>query len=377
MDILSLGKASKALKQIKNLDEEIVGKKAESHFITVDERLDWIEAQAGKLHADRTLQVDLSKGMFTNTELADGKIQLKVIAKHLDKGTTNMAQGATVISVKGMYTTQGVSSPGNLFDGDTNTYAYSKENISEVIFKLSHKIKPYQFQVTQDSRTGIVSTSISIFAYNEDTGIWDTLTTNKNFVGYQMNTLALDVVTENVYDQFKYESNGSSSTGSPTQVRLNEIKVFAIEDVSEYMASGSYESPVIDLGEGWQDTKIIDVVKQINTGTTDCITDISTSTDGINFTLYETLASQQARYVKIRTTLSATPLPVEVNTYEFNQPVENKVALNDYVLADGDLRLKTEYSYTTEEVSIEAEGKIIKTTIPASLFNKINSLEVM
>lgn len=228
MDILSLGKASKALKQIKNLDEEIVGKKAESHFITVDERLDWIEAQAGKLHSDRTLQVDLSKGTFKDTELVDGNIQLK--------------------------------------------------------------------------------------------------------------------------------SSGLSAL--------------------TYLPSGTYESPVIDLGEGWHKTKIIDVVKQINTGTTDCVTDICTSTDGITFSPYESLANQQARYVKIRATLSANPLPTEVNTYEFNQPAGNKVALNEYVLADGDLRLKTDYSYTSEDVFNESDGKIIKTRIPASLFNKINTLEV-
>jgi hypothetical protein len=226
MDILSLGKASKVLRTIQNLNDQVVAPLAESRFPTVDARLDWLEGQASQLKAENSLQVDLSKGTFTNTELVNGKIQLKTI------------------------------------------------------------------------QTG------------------------------------------------------------------------------QYQPSGTYESPILDLGEGWYETKAFDLTKVINVGSTNTTFEISTSIDGVTFSAYASLVMQQSRYVKIRASLSSTPLPAEVNTYQYNQPAENKVTLNEYVLADGDIKLKKDYTYTSEDVSVDVEGKIIQTYIPKTLFKSLNTLEV-
>lgn len=77
MDIISLGKASKVLRDIKQVDDEIVAKKAESRFINVDARLDWIEQQASNIMAENSHEVDLTRNTFQDTELANGSIQLK------------------------------------------------------------------------------------------------------------------------------------------------------------------------------------------------------------------------------------------------------------------------------------------------------------
>jgi hypothetical protein len=89
VDIISLGKASKVLRDIRALDQEVVEKKAEGRFLTVDARLDWLEAQASQVMAENTAEVDLSQKTFNGTQFKDGSIQLQEIGvdKYVGKGT--------------------------------------------------------------------------------------------------------------------------------------------------------------------------------------------------------------------------------------------------------------------------------------------------
>lgn len=79
MDVISYGKAKKTVEEIKHLDEEVIGKGAESHFKTIDHRLDWIESQEEKIYASTTLNVFLPEGEFINTEVTSGGLKLKEI----------------------------------------------------------------------------------------------------------------------------------------------------------------------------------------------------------------------------------------------------------------------------------------------------------
>ncbi|MCY8577121.1 hypothetical protein MOD24_14825 [Bacillus haynesii] len=79
MDIISLGKANKALKEMQELDQNVIGKKAESRFNSIDARLDWLEQQAAKMKAKSSWEVDLSKGVFDDTTLVDDRLQLKPV----------------------------------------------------------------------------------------------------------------------------------------------------------------------------------------------------------------------------------------------------------------------------------------------------------
>lgn len=76
MDISSFGKASKVIREIDNLNQKVIGEKAESHFLNVDARLDWIEAQAGSIITENTHDVDLTKGLFDQAETISGSVQL-------------------------------------------------------------------------------------------------------------------------------------------------------------------------------------------------------------------------------------------------------------------------------------------------------------
>lgn len=79
MEIISFSKASKVFQNIKQLNEMVVGEGAEGRFNSVDERLDWIEAQAANLQVKEIYEVDLNKGQFNDAEFKDGSIQLRQI----------------------------------------------------------------------------------------------------------------------------------------------------------------------------------------------------------------------------------------------------------------------------------------------------------
>ncbi|MBU5262135.1 hypothetical protein [Bacillus atrophaeus] len=79
MDIISLGKANKTIKEIQDLNKNIIGEEAESRFTSIDARIDWLEQQTAKLKAKSSKDVDLSKGVFEDTVITDGKLQLKPV----------------------------------------------------------------------------------------------------------------------------------------------------------------------------------------------------------------------------------------------------------------------------------------------------------
>lgn len=87
MDIISLGKASKVLRDIEKLDKQVVAEKAENRFTTVDGRLDYIESQISNIQGEAQYQVDLSKGTYEQTEFKEEAIQLQQISEGKYKPT--------------------------------------------------------------------------------------------------------------------------------------------------------------------------------------------------------------------------------------------------------------------------------------------------
>lgn len=510
MDIISYGKAGKALRDVKKLDEQVVAPLAESRFPTVDARLDWLEGQADKIKVENSLQVDLSKGTFTDTEFIDGKIKLTSINGNLYyfqkyNKLVQYVLNDFVYSSSDKMTITGA--PNYSFNSSTGAVTLSGSNITlgtgagqtpqGTVYTLSGNIlykhvSTWSGTVSSWQRT-IYKATISQTPVNQKGEFVETVT---GFDG-------------------QYPDNGIASDNY-WYVKENLVPF--------YKSIGSYESPTIDLGEGWHETKLVDVVKQVRSGGytnniiptmtsntapsgeasassingsswdawrgfdgtttawmsnaavawiaydfkepkkigkytisgdsttsrnpkkwtfegwdgsswvildqqeldyilgvsdvefmvdtpgfytkyrinillnngatnsaireikmmellpgTDSKLEISTSADGTTFNSYapvDPAAPAQGRYVKIRATLSSQPQPAEVNSYQFDQAAENKVTLNGFTEAAGDLKLKKNYSYALEDVSVEVEGKIIQTRIPRTQFSKIHTLEV-
>ncbi|SFJ65967.1 hypothetical protein SAMN02799624_05427 [Paenibacillus sp. UNC496MF] len=77
MDVISLGKGTQAVNKITDLDTNVIALQAEGRFPTVDARLDWLAGQANQIKQTTAVALQLEQGTFVNTELVNGKLQLK------------------------------------------------------------------------------------------------------------------------------------------------------------------------------------------------------------------------------------------------------------------------------------------------------------
>lgn len=376
MDILSLSKANKALKQIKQLDESVVAPLAEDRFPTVDARLDWLEGQAAKIKAENSKQLDLSQGIFTDTEPVNGKIQLKkigitktvsntnILLNNLNKTFTLSHSPSADLITYSMWIFDGNESN----SGDTSVLSSfplwvqinlkDPQNIKKMRFLLNGYGKPKEWSVLA-SEDGI----------------------NFDQLYYTNNETKVDIWVEvqNV-KPYKYIRLRFQSIRTGNRISMNEIEFYNEVVTDSYAAQGTWESPIIDLGEGWKGTKLVDIVNQIHTEATNVSFEIATSTDGISFTSYTTLDPNnppQARYIKIRATLSAQAQPGEVKTLDFNQSSpENMIYLNEYTEVNGKLQLKNTYTYNMIDEGVLETGKQFSFTINRANFKSIESIGV-
>lgn len=171
------------------------------------------------------------------------------------------------------------------------------------------------------------------------------------------------------------------SKGVFHNTKLIDGKLKLAKNNSSYFPSGYWESLIIDLGVGWKETNIVNVIKE-TFPQTDISIKVSTSNDGVSFTEYSLLDEEnppQARYLKIKAILTAeADVPGEDHSYIFDQlEDEVRVVLNDFTEADGQLKLKTDYEYVmSKDDAWLKEGSVHRKLIKSSDWKKINSINV-
>lgn len=159
------------------------------------------------------------------------------------------------------------------------------------------------------------------------------------------------------------------------EVVAGKLKLKQIS-VGRFLKKGTFETPVIDLGDGFKALTKYTIVSSVTAGKTTALTEVATSTDGITFSAYAVVDKQAARYVKFRITLEATPLATETNIYEFSQAAGNLLTLGSYVEATGDAKLKKVHEYASVDGTIGAEAKYISTLVSVAPFQAITKVEV-
>lgn len=151
--------------------------------------------------------------------------------------------------------------------------------------------------------------------------------------------------------------------------------------VHQYSTSGTWESPVIDLGDGWIKTNIVEVVKNITAPDTGLTLEVATSNNSMSFPAFTELnpaAIPDNRYIKFKATLTAVSKEAPEAELDFNQSSQqNTIALGDYTEADGLLQMKTRYSTIMIDQNAPGEGTIKTALIPKSSFKAINKIEVI
>jgi hypothetical protein len=360
MDVISLGKASQALNKVKDLNDNVVAPLAESRFPTVDARLDWLEGQAGKIKAANSKQQDLSKGTFTNTEVSGGKIQLKSMAvdpKYVyEQYNVSYTWSAEVTTNDG-------------FQNGAYPNGYPSHAYDDII----------GYSVSGTQVTGMTTSGTRWFSINNGTDVRSirhaSVTPGSGSTYYTSTRTKITnqgslVGIVNAPDG-TYPDNGIASDGF-WYVKQGIAGAYATQ--------GTWESPIIDCGDGWLDTTAVDIIKNtIATGTI-CTLEISSSADGITFTPYATFDPAhvpQVRYVKIRATLSATAGATTPVALDFNQgDAQNTFTLDSQVVADGKLALKTSYSIPAVDSGVAGSGEVYSFTIDRNSYKSIEKVSV-
>lgn len=328
MDIVSLNKANQALKRIKHLDQDIIGAGAESHFKSVDARLDWIENQALVQSAANTLNIDLSKGTFNNTELINNKLQLKKIGETQAGYTENVIPAKLSFDDLSKYpwkiTGTGFlkfRSPDRMFDHGASAFAGGTNGPGSgyILFDTG---EGYETQITKIRLTSagygfpqnwkIDTSDENNFSGEEKTVYQNTDESYKN----KGQILEVNLSTDRPYRYYKmtYKSTYGdyAPIGQPgNHLSLYELEAMAPKTVTIYASQGSYETEKIDFGIGYIKTDLINIVQQLPSSDAKVETYIADSADGENFSDYVLLDLEnlpQNRYIKIKLSLSALAL---------------------------------------------------------------------
>lgn len=530
MDVISLGKASKALREIKALDEQVVAPLAESRFPSVDARLDWLEKQTTDIEAINAKDFDLTQGTMDKVELVNGKIQLKelgILSEGLGNNLIPVMTSNTTPSGRASASNEFGSQPAALaFDGQITdpTRAWAT-NPGFVTGWLAYEF-PESIVVSAYSlvpQTSLVTRTPKDFTFegSHDGVTWDVLDTRVGETGWINSEKRVYSFSNDV--AYKHYRINISANNGDSYLAIGEMEMMQNLVVRKYTTEGTYETPVIDLGEGYNQTveAVIDrlifastvaiptgstgtpfsnylynasysdadafngiltgdgdawlsattppyelgyefptkqtvgmytiyprsygsdypvdwtfeawdeenqswVVLDTQVGVTgwkagvgkdfvikgiifsstkyrlnmtksqsgarvaitelmfyeaesSVVIEISASNNGVTFSDYQPVETgdvPQGRYVKMRATFQGIPESDSTNTYEFDQSEQNKMEPNEFVLEDGNLQLRKDYTYLFEDVTTLGSGKIVKTTIPKSLFKQMNSLGV-
>jgi hypothetical protein len=261
MDIISLGKANQVLNKIKELDENIIAKLAESRFPTVDARLDWLEGQASKIKASNSKQVDLAQGTFTNTEVANGKLQLKIIGTAIGSGP-NIATDPSKASAKDYW---GDRVPSKSFDGPPTpgapggAWTSGTAVPSWIAYDFGTPKIINKLTLTGSYMTGAPKD----FTFDGWDGVnWITLRTIQGEVWTSDNEIKVyDIENRNAYTKYRVYVTAvqgpNYSLAAIGQIQLHEATI-----ANAYAPSGTWESPIVDLGEGYIQTT--DIATQVS-----------------------------------------------------------------------------------------------------------------
>jgi hypothetical protein len=285
MDVISLSKANKTLNKIKQLDESVVAPLAEDRFPTVDARLDWLEGQASKVKAENSKQLDLSQGVFNNTELVNGKITLKKISENPGGYSGNIIPAMTdYLSPSGIVTYSSVAygwAPAwKAFDGNPDTQWVASGKTNNWIayeFPVPQVITKYALEVKSnfDGAPG----SWNFEAWDNSSSQWIVLDSQSfTQASWQsQNRKEFTINNNTAYKKYRLYIHTNANNLMAANTVLGSFEMMTTGIIKKYVSSGTWETPIIDLGEGWKETKLVDVVKNIINGTKTNLIPVMTS----------------------------------------------------------------------------------------------------
>jgi hypothetical protein len=331
MDVIALGKATKAKKAIKSLNDRL-GEGVEDVYTDVKTRLEELEKKDPHVTLyNRVSEVEANNAINLNKH----NLHVNTILNKSKFGLTDLAfddfADATGIDA--------TKSTGQVFD------AVGKK------FVINPAATEADIVTTAESLTDTPQMITVSQVFNEQNTASD----------------AVDL------------ANGVHTN---TELVNGKIQLFS-EDGINFTPSGSYESPVLDIGTNFKTLQKINQVVTIPAGTGITIS-TATSTDGITFSGYlpvntdNTIASPSDRYIKVKVDLAGGALVTPRIPMDFVAAEANNFPVNDKVIFDGSLHMKNSFSSNMQtDLSWTDVGTLLKTTIIRSNFKTIEKIQVV
>lgn len=358
-----------------------------------------------------TVAVDLTSGIFTNTELVDGKIQLKsAIVEPVYEWNQelqfdvlpqeqgwNFAGDANYVSLNN----------GTLIVNDTgSSYAEFSLGLPDITTESDFTVE-FRFKKVngheQASRVNIANGSklysVTIFTDRVYAGsdIYSIDTTQfhdyrvvkkgsvvKLFIDEIDTGMTFNGATTTSLKQIKFGSSAVSQTGEShyEYMRYNLGEAYEGYKKTVYSSKGNYETPAIDLGDNFKELYKVEGTFTVPEGTEKRVF-VSSSTDGISFPDYVeinsdgTIPSSAGRYVKLKVELAASGSTAETIVHNFTEAERSAFQENEFILLDGTAKLKTAYSEAMQADTAFAEaGTLLRNVINKESYRNIEKIRV-
>lgn len=340
------------------------------------------------------VSVPLNGGVFNNTELVDGKIQLKVVG-NINNGTqlatpkmaSNTAPSGKVSASSYLNTNyqpfmafNQVSSP--LADNTWMSASGQLKGWLEYEFSTPKIIKQYNIMLPFQNPS--IAPKSWTFEASNDGVTWTILDNQVNVTNWDgsvnPNFISFPLTNQGAF--LKYRINISQNNGSTYYVAIGELELIEDKASSIYSPSGSYESPVMDLGDNFKELYKVEEAFTVPEGTGKKVL-VASSRDGLTFSEYlplnsdGTIATPSGRYVKIRVELTAGSSTKETLVHDFTAEERSAFQENEHVVFDAAAKLKINYEYSMElDTKFVQVGTLFKKTINKSLFKSVEEIEV-
>lgn len=156
----------------------------------------------------------------------------------------------------------------------------------------------------------------------------------------------------------------------------------AADGTSFYKDIGYIEIPAMDLGQFYMNIKKAEILGNIPSGTSFKVY-TSTSTDAQTYSPYVqtdpdlTIKSPQGRYIRIKIEFYGARGNYTYTATDFNDADSSILTVDNQVILDGNMYLKTNYLNSMTLDSSVTDGKLFSTSLNKTTFKKIDSLGVV
>jgi hypothetical protein len=250
-----------------------------AEVLTVDPQM-VVVAQSGLVKDTDSRKADLANGTFVNAEVVDGKIQLHVMGTQLAGYTPNVIPAMTGVNTPSGQVIYSASYEPNAsyrswypFDGSDGAHGvwsppqYTLIGYLGYVFPVAKTITKYRIKGGGSSGDPKSWT----FEGSNDGSHWDILDTKSNQVFVSGAYNDYPIINTKSYTQ--YRVNISSNNGSSYWLQIYSIQMMETGVQNLYSPNGSYESPVLDLGDNYKD--FVNVISTINNLAPDYTDDVA------------------------------------------------------------------------------------------------------